>query len=382
MLKKDTFISFFRPSIGEEEIKEVEDSLRSGWLTMGPKTKRFEKMLQEYTGCKHAIVVNSCTSALHLALIVLGISEGDEVITSPLTFAATANIICQVGAKPVFADISEDTFNIDPKKVEQAITSKTKAIVLVHYAGQPAKINELKKIADKHGLFLVEDAAHALGAEYNGKKIGSNGNLTCFSFYANKNMTTGEGGAILTEEDKLAERLKKLRLHGISKDAWKRYSKDSNWFYEVEELGYKYNSSDINSSLGIHQLKRLDSFIVQRKKIAEYYEANLKDLKKIKLIKWIEGKSAYHLYPIILNGYNRSKFIKEMKEKGIGTGVHFFPLHLNKYYKENFSYKKGDFPIAERIGGNEVSIPLYPGLNEQELKHIVNSIKEILNDEN
>jgi UDP-4-amino-4,6-dideoxy-N-acetyl-beta-L-altrosamine transaminase len=376
---KRKILSYFQPSIGKEEIKEVVNTLKSGWLTMGPKTLEFEELITKYTQAKNAIAVNSCTAALHLSLIVLGIKKDDEVITSPFTFASTGNVIVQVGAKPVFVDIKRDTFNIDPEKIKKAITSKTKAIIPIHYAGQPCDMKAIMKIAKDYSLFVIEDAAHAIGAKYKRKKIGTLGTTTCFSFYVTKNMTTGEGGIITTNDDKLAEKLRILRLHGISKDAWKRYTKKGSWYYEIEECGWKYNMTDIQAALGIHQIKKLNKFIETRRKYARMYN---KELKRIGGIITPYEKSnikhVYYLYPILLENYDRDKFIKKMAEKGIGCSVHFIPLHLHPFYKKKFSFKKGDFPNAEWVYEREVSLPLYPKMSKRDIYQVINTIKKII----
>ena len=373
------FLPYNKPSMGKEEIDEVVDTLKSGWLTMGKKTIQFEEDIEKYVNVKHAISVNSCTSGLHLSLLALNVGNGDEVITSPYTFAATGNVICHVGAKPVFVDVQEDTFNINPEKIESAITGKTKAIIVVHYAGQSADLSEIEKIAKKHNLKIIEDAAHAIGSEYKKKKIGSFGNLTCYSFYATKNLTTGEGGAIVTDSDELAEKLRVLRLHGISKDAWNRYSEKGNWYYEIEECGWKYNMNDIQASLGIHQLKKLDNFIEKRQELAKIYDRELSKLENIPIPpKKPDRNHVYHLYPILLQDYDRNEFIQEMTKRNIGTSVHFIPLHLHPFYQKNFGYKEGDFPIAESLYNKEVSLPLYSKMTEEDARYVTKSIEDII----
>ena len=377
-MKRD-YLSYCQPSIGKEERKEVVDTLKSGWLTMGPKSIRLEKMIAQYTGAKYAVLLNSCTAALHLSLIALGIGKGDEVITTPFTFASTGNVIVQVGARPVFADVDRKTFNIDPKEIEKAITLKTKAIMPVHYAGQACDMAAIMKIAKKYRLFVIEDAAHAIGAEYKGKKIGTFGDVTCFSFYATKNMTTGEGGAVTTNNRALAEKIRILRLHGISKDAWKRYAQKGSWYYEIEECGWKYNITDIQAALGIHQIKKLDKFNEIRRKYAQIYNKELSGIKG--LITPYEKptvKHVYYLYPILLENYNRDKFIEKMAREGIGCSVHFIPLHLHPFYKRKFGHKKGNFPNAEWVYEREVSLPLYPKMSEKEVYRVINIIKEII----
>jgi len=372
-------IPYCLPEIGEEEIAEVVDTLRSGWLTMGPKTIAFEEQIATYTGAKYAVAVNSCTAALHLSLLAYGIGPGDEVITSPYTFASTGNVIVHSGARPVFADIQRDTFNIDPEKINEAITPKTKAIIPVHFAGQPCDMKEIQEIADDHTLVVIEDAAHAIGAEYRGKKIGSLSDATCFSFYATKNMTTGEGGAVTTDDQKIADKMRILRLHGISKDAWKRYSAQGSWYYEIEECGWKYNMTDIQAALGIHQLRKLDGFVATRRKYAEMYSADFQDLRS--LVTPVEKKErshVYHLYPVLLDGMDRSGFIREMAEMGIGCSVHFIPLHLHPFYREIFGLKHDDYPIAQKIYDQEISLPLYPSMQEEDIRHVIQCIHKIL----
>lgn len=372
-------ITFAPPYITEDEINAARDVLNSGWLSMGDKTSEFENRFAEYVGSRYAVATNSCTAALFLSLKVLGIKEGDEVITTTFTFAATANVIVHCGAKPVFVDIDEKTYNIDPDKVAEKITDKTKAIIVVHYGGQPADMKKAMKIAREYNLKVIEDAAHAAGSEYGkGKKVGSLGNLTCFSFYATKPITTGEGGMIALNDGELSEKLRILRLHGMSKDAWKRYLQKDSWYYEVTEAGYKCNPSDIASAIGIEQLKKLDWMNERRRKVAEYYNEQLQDLDIVILYVNPNVRSSYHLYPIRLISYDRSNFIKKMGGGGVGTSVHFIPLHLMPFYHREYGYKRGDFPVAEKVFENIVSLPIYPQLTEKQLEYIVKNIKESL----
>lgn len=374
------FLPYNLPSIGEEEISGVVDTLRSGWLTMGPKTIEFEQLIAEYTGSKHAIAVNSCTAALHLSLQCLKIGRGDEVITTPFTFAATGNTIVNTGARPVFVDIKRDTYNIDPEKIEERISANTKAIIPVHYAGQACDIKAIVDIAEDRGIFVIEDAAHAIGSEYDGKKIGSFGTTTCFSFYATKNMTTGEGGAITTEDDALADELRVMRLHGISKDAWNRYSEKGKWYYEIENAGWKYNMTDIQAALGIPQIKKLDGFIETRRRYAHIYNDSLGEIREaITPFEDPRARHIYHLYPLLLDGPNRDGFMEKMNAKGIGCSVHFIPLHLHPYYR-SMGFKKGDYPNAEWVYEREVSLPLYPKMTPEDVDYVVNSVKELLQD--
>ena len=378
-LKRESPLPYSLPWIEEEERQEVVDTLKSGWLSIGPKVKKFEDSLAGYTEAKYAIALNSCTAALHLSLVALGIGGGDEVITTPFTFVATANVIVHVGAKPVFVDIERDTYNIDPEKVEEAVTSKTRAIIPVHYAGQPCDMKTINEIAEGHGLSVVEDAAHALGAEYEGKKIGTFSDATCFSFYPTKNITTGEGGAVTTNNKELADKLGVLRLHGMDKSAWKRYSFKGSWYYEVLECGFKENMSDIQAALGIHQIRKLDKFMEIRRKYAEIYTKELGKLGEIITPHEKPNvKHPYHLYPILLRSYDRGKFIERMGEIGISCSVHFIPLHLHPFYRNTFGSKRGDFPVAEWVYDREVSLPLYPKMSEKDVWDVIQATKEVL----
>ncbi len=377
-MRKD-FLLPFKPNIGEEEIAEVVDTLKSGWITTGPKVQKFEEDFKAYIGCKNAIAVSSCTDGLELCLAVLGIGEGDEVITTPLTFCSTANVIVHRGAKPVFADIKEDTLDIDPRKIEEKVTNKTKAIIPVHYAGQSCDLDEILDIAKRYNLKVIEDAAHAVGSEYRGKKIGKESDFAVFSFYAAKNITTGEGGMICTNNDEYAEKLKILRLHGISKDAWKRYSKEGSWFYEVLEAGYKCNLTDIQASLGIHQLRKLDNFIKLKQEIADFYSQAFKNIPQIIIPKVKENiKHSWYLYPIIVKEFDRSLFIEKLKAENIGTSVHFIPVHLHPYYRDKFGFKRGDFPVAERVFDGLVSLPIHNCMTMDDAKDVVDAVNKIL----
>jgi UDP-4-amino-4,6-dideoxy-N-acetyl-beta-L-altrosamine transaminase len=372
-------IPYCQPWIGDEEIKEVTDTLKSGWLSMGPKTIEFERLLAEYTGAEYAVAVNSCTAALHLSLLALGIKEGDEVITTPFTFTSTGNTIIHTGATPVFVDIERDTYNIDPGKVEEAITRKTRAILPVHYAGHPCEMREIKRIAREHNLYVVEDAAHALGSEYEGVKIGALSESTCFSFYPTKSITTGEGGAITTNDEIIAEKARILRLHGINKNAWMRYSSTGTWFYEVKDCGWKYNISDIHAAIGIVQLQKLDRFIRIRREYAKIYSEELGKIDSVIVPDEKPNvKHSYHIYPILLTSFNRDKFIEKMRAKGVICSVHFIPLHMHPFYRERFGFKEGAFPNAEWVYKREVSLPLYPKMTKGELQYVINCVKYVL----
>jgi len=377
------FLPPFRPTISIKEIEEVVDTLKSDWITTGSKTYEFEKRFREYIGCKHAIAVSSCTASLHLSLVVNGIAVGDEVITSPFTFAATANVIVHQNAKPVFVDIERDTYNIDHTKIEEKITKKTKAIIPVHYAGHPCKMDEILKIAKKYDLSVIEDAAHAVGAVYKNKKIGTISDLTCFSFYATKNLTTAEGGMISTDNDKLAEKIKIMSLHGISKDAWKRYSSQGSWHYEILYPGYKYNMTDIQASIGIHQLEKLEEMQKRRKEIAKRYTESFDDIPEV-LAPTSKAyvRHAWHLYPIQINTdllkTDRNKFIDTLKAENIGTSVHFIPLHLHPYYRNQYGFKRGDFPNAEYVYDHEISLPIYPNLTDRDVEDVIAAVKKVV----
>ncbi len=374
--KRRDFLPLAVPDIGEAEISEVVSTLRSGWLTMGPKTKIFERRFAKYIGVRYAIALNSCTAALHLALLAHDVGPGDEVILPSFTFAATANMVVNVGARPVFADIEPDTFNLDPLDISRKITKRTRAIIPVHLAGHPADLLEIMKIAKRYRFVVIEDAAHAVGSKLNGKRIGTFGNTTCFSFYATKTMTTGEGGMLTTDNAKIADFVEKNRLHGISKDAWKRYTKVGSWRYEVEYSGWKYNMTDIQASLGIHQLKKVNSFIRKRNLLALVYDKELSSIKGItRPVKQNGVKHAYHLYPILINAFGRDIFIKRMSKQKIGTSVHFLPLHLQPFYRKRFGYRKGDLPITEEIAQRIVSLPLYPAMSDDDVRRVITAVK-------
>ena len=380
---RDRFLPFHQPSIDGEEIQEVVDTLKSGWITTGPKTKLFEKKFQEYIGCKHAIAVSSCTAGLHLALVAAGVGQGDEVITTPYTFATTGEVIIQIGAKPVFVDIEEDGFNIDVTKIPEAITPETKAIIPVHFAGEPCDMDEIMKIAQENNLFVIEDAAHAVGAEYKGKKIGNIGDVTVFSFYATKNLTTGEGGMVTTNNDELAEKIRLLSLHGISKDAWKRYTAEGSWYYEILYAGYKYNMTDIQASLGIHQLNKLEKFLSIRQKYAQRYSSAFADISEIKTPPVNHHvRHAWHLYVIRLNSaslsIDRKQFIEALKAENIGSSVHFIPLHLHPYYKKKYGYKQGDYPNSEQVYSRVISLPLFPKMADADLEDVIKAVKKVV----
>ena len=377
------FLLLAKPTIEEEERKAVDEVLCSGWLTTGPKVKEFEEKMQQYLQCEKAIALTSCTGGLHIALAAVGVSPGDEVIVPVYTFVACAHVVEWLGAKPVFVDVDKDTFNIDHSKIEEAITSKTKAIMPVHFAGHACNMDKILEIAKKHHLFVVEDAAHAIGTEYRGKKIGTHGDATVFSFYATKTMTTAEGGMITTNNKVLGEKLKRFSYFGVDKDAYGRYSDRGTWYYEVIEKGFKYNMDNIHGALGVEQLKKVEGFIARRRILAALYNALLRDVPGIVTpVEKEYTKHSYHLYPILLDVDNvkitRADFIEKLREYKIGSSVHFIPLHLHPYYQKKYDYKQGNFPIAEYIYDHEVSLPLFPSMTAEDVKYVVDAIKEII----
>jgi len=384
--------------IEDEDIEYVLDTLRSGWITTGPRTKEFEAEFAKYMGCRHAIAVNSCTAALHLALDAIGITGGDEVITSPMTFAATAEVIRYFGAKPVFVDIEPATMNIDPEKMEQYLAmaagrgaAAPKAVIPVHYAGYPCEMDYIQKMAEQYGMKIVEDAAHALPSYFKGRRIGTIGDITCFSFYATKNITTGEGGMVTTDNDEWAERMRIMSLHGISKDAWNRYSAEGSWYYEIVAPGYKYNLTDIAASLGIVQLRKADRLWRRRAYIAEMYNAAFRDIEEIEIpLSSLSGPMdqgretlhSWHLYVIRLNldrlSIDRGRFIEELRERGIGTSVHFIPLHIHPYYRNTYGYKPGDFPVAYETYRRIVSLPIYPRMTDSDIERVIDAVSSVV----
>ncbi|MGE6630434.1 DegT/DnrJ/EryC1/StrS family aminotransferase [Bacillus sp. NPDC077027] len=382
--KRAQFLPYALPSIEQEEIDQVIDTLKSGWLSTGPKVKQFEDQFKQLTGAKHAIAVNSCTAALFLALKGKGIGVGDEVITTPLTFCATANTIIHTGAHPVFVDIDPATLNIDPAKIEEAVTPKTKAIVPVHFAGQSCHMDEVLQIAKNHGLFVLEDAAHALYTTYHNRPIGSIGDATAFSFYATKNLATGEGGMLTTNDDKLADRMRRMALHGMSKDAWNRYGEKGTWYYEVEEPGYKMNMFDMQAALGIAQLNRLTDMQKRREQIAIAYGQAFQDEAGLILPPvHEEGRHAWHLYVLQVEpekaGLTRDELIKQLHQTyKIGTSVHFIPVHLHPYYKQSFHYSDADFPEAMNYYQRTLSLPLYPSMTDEDVTYVIEAVLEIV----
>jgi dTDP-4-amino-4,6-dideoxygalactose transaminase len=385
-LKPSLYISFSPPAIGEEEEREVLDSLRSGWITTGPKVKEFENKIAEFVQAKEAVATFSCTDAMHLALNTLGIQEGDEVITTPYTFASTAHVICYQRAKPVFIDVEADSFNIDPKKIEEKITPKTKAILPVHFAGHACDMDPIMDIAKKHSLRIVEDAAHAIGTSYKGRIIGSFGDITCYSFYATKNLTTAEGGMAVTNNPEWSKRMRMMTMYGISdaREIWeKRYRQAGSIHYDIAELGFKCNMTDINAALGLKQLEKLEGFNEQREVYCQIYDREFKDHSGLRTPHIKDyTKSSRHLYPLLLNleylSIERDEFINALKEINIGASVLFMPLHLHSYYAKLLNHKWGDFPVAENLFERVICLPLSPALLETDIKKVAEGVLYLL----
>ncbi|MFH1843165.1 MAG: DegT/DnrJ/EryC1/StrS aminotransferase family protein [bacterium] len=380
MTRKD-FLPFSPPCLDEDEIQEVVDSLRSGWLTTGPKTRRFEAEFATAVAADSALAVSSGTAALHTALVALGIGEGDEVITSTMTFCSTVHVIEQVGARPILVDIEPDTMNLDPELVAAAVTPRTRAIMPVHYGGHPCEMDTIQAVAEQHGLDVVEDAAHALPAKYRGRWIGSGRNLVAFSFYATKNLTTGEGGMLTGPVDLLAK-AKVLRLHGMDHDAWKRYDKGGNWRYDVVAPGFKYNLTDLQSAIGLHQLRKLPRFAERRRQVVTAYHSGLTELGICQLpVERPEVEHAWHLYPIRLHldrlAIDRDGFLAEMHQHNIGTSVHFIPIHLLAYYREKYGYRPEDFPVALDCFQRLITLPLNPGLQAVDVEDVLQAVREV-----
>jgi dTDP-4-amino-4,6-dideoxygalactose transaminase len=381
---RPNYLVFGAPQIHDDEIREVVDSLRSGWLGTGPKVARFEKMFADYTGAEHAVALNSCTAALHLSMLVAGFGPGDEVITTPMTFCATVNAIIHSGATPVLVDCDRETQLIDPQRIEDAITPKTRAIVPVHFAGRPCDMDAISDIAQRHDLVVIEDAAHAIESVYKGRKIGNISHLTCFSFYVTKNVVTGEGGMVTTNNPNYADKIKMYGLHGMSRDAWKRFSDEGFKHYQVIFPGFKYNMMDLQAAIGIHQLGRVGESLKRRKQIWKVYDEAFADL-PIGIPSGIDEKGsvhARHLYTLMIDqnrcGLTRDGFMQRLHENNVGTGVHYVGVHLHKYYRERFGYRPADFPNATWISDCTVSIPLSPDLTDSDVDFVVETVRQTL----
>lgn len=388
-MSQDFSVPFHRPTIGEEEINEVVATLRSGWLTTGPRTAQFEKEFRDYVGSRRALGVNSCTAGLHLALAALKIGPGDEVITTPLTFCATVNTILHAGATPILADVGSDG-NIDPASVAERITDRTRAVIPVHLAGLPCEMDAIWSLARRHRLHVIEDAAHAVGAHYQGTPIGGadratgiSSDVVAYSFYATKNLTTGEGGMVTTHDESLADSMRCLCLHGINKDAWNRYSERGNWYYEVLACGFKYNLSDIQSAIGLHQLRKLERFIEIRSELARHYNRDLAGVAEVEVPpERSSSRHAWHLYMLRLNleklDIDRAQFIRALLDRGIGASVHFIPIPLHPFFAAHAIRPQNRCPRALELYPRLVSLPLYPAMTGDQVDYVVRSAKEIV----
>ena len=380
---KENFLVFGSPAIEEDEIQEVIHSMKSGWLGTGPKVARFEEDFRRYKDAPYAVAVNSGTAALHLSLLAAGLQQGDEVITTPLTFCATINAIIHADATPVLADVNPVTMNIDPVEVERKISPKTKAILPVHFAGRPCDMDALRNIANRHNLKIIEDCAHAIETEYKGRKAGTFGDFGCFSFYVTKNVVTGEGGMVLTKTEEDASRIKMLALHGMNRDAWKRFSDEGYKHYYVIECGFKYNMMDLQAAIGIHQLKRVESNWLQRQKIWNRYNEALEGLPLTTPVDpESSSKHAYHLYTILVDqektGISRDEFLEAMTAHNIGVGVHYLSIAEHPYYQKIFGFKPEDHPFSMSIGRQIVSLPLSAKLRNEDIEDVISASYNIL----
>jgi dTDP-4-amino-4,6-dideoxygalactose transaminase len=381
-MRRSSFLAFSPPCIGEDEISEVVNTLRSDWITTGPKTRRFEAAFAEFIGADAALAVSSGTDAMLVGLAALGAGEGDEVVTSPMTFCSTVHVIEHVGARPVLADVEPDTLCLDPAAVERALSPRTRGILPVHLYGHPCDMGPLLALAAARSLFVLEDAAHALPARYRGRVVGTIGTATAFSFYATKNITTGEGG-MLTGDPELIERARMWSLHGMSRDAYKRYEAEGSWSYEVLMPGFKCNMTDIQAALGIQQLRRLPAFQERRRTVVHRYQEAFGALDALQTpVERPECESAWHVYPLRLNldalRIGRDRFIEEMKTRRIGTSVHFIPVHLHRYYRDRYGFAPSDFPVAHENFGRLVSLPLHPRLTDRDVEDVIEAVSDVV----
>jgi len=375
-------VPFFVPSIGEEGIRAVMETIESGWITTGPKTARFEEAFARFIGVRHAVAVSSCTAALHLSLEATGLREGDEVLVPTLTFAATAEVVTYFKARPVLVDVDPLHFNLSLEDASRKITPKTRVIMPVHFAGHPCQMDSILDLAAASGLTVIEDAAHAIPAKYKGRNIGTLSPMTAFSFYATKTLTTGEGGMVTTDDDALADRVSLMRLHGMSRDAWKRYSAEGTWRYEITEAGYKYNLTDPQAALGLVQLSKCEEMWRRRVEIAQKYDSALIALETYHTPQIApDVQHAWHLYVVLVEPsilrIHRDQVIEELRQRGIGTSVHFIPLHLHPYYRRTWGYRPGEFPIAEDYFDRCISLPIYPGMTDQDVGQVIGALQEI-----
>jgi dTDP-4-amino-4,6-dideoxygalactose transaminase len=381
---RETFLPFSTPTIDDDEINEVVDSLKSGWITTGPKVKRFEDAFKAYVGAPYAIPLSSATAGLHLTLLALGIKEGDEVITTPMTFASTVSMVILCGATPVLADIEPGTLNIDPTKIREKISPRTKAVIPVHFAGQSCDMDPIFALAREHGLTVIEDAAHAVGTEYKGRRIGSLDSISIFSFHPNKNITTGEGGMVCTADEALAEEISLLKFHGMSREAWKRFAASGTPNYDILMPGFKYNMMDIQAAIGIHQLPKLDRFIDTRTGIAEQYNREFADVAELALPAYApyDQRHAWHLYTPLVRietlDISRDQFMDELKKRNIGSGLHYKAIHHHPYYRDHMGIADDDLPIASYASERILSLPLFPRMTVDDAADVVTAVKEVI----
>ena len=378
-----TFLPFSRPSIGPREKQLVLEALESGWITTGPRAQELGPRVAALAGARHGLAVNSATGALHLALAALGVGPGDEVITSTYTFVACVNVIEHVGARPVLVDVEPDTLCLDPRALERALTPRTRALLPVDYAGHPCDLDAIGALARARGIPVVEDAAHALGASLNGRPVGSLSEITAFSFYATKNLTTGEGGAAVTDDDDLAARMSLLSLHGMDRDAWKRYSDTGSWYYEVTAPGHKYNLSDVLAAIGLAQLERFGEMQQRRRELVGLYDSRLAAVPEVRRPQPRPGVvHAWHIYPIALElerlGCDRARFIQELRAENVGASVHFIPIHLHPYFQESLGVREGDYPVAEDAYRRAVTLPLFPDMTPSDVEDVVAAVRKIV----
>jgi perosamine synthetase len=380
--EKENFLPYHRALISQEDIDAVVQVLQSGWLTTGPRVREFEAAFARFTGASHAVALGSCTAALHTSLAAIGIQEGDEVILPTMTFASSGEVVFYLNARPVLVDCAPDSFQIDSARIEEKITPRTRAILPVHFAGAPCDMDSILAIARKHNLKVIEDAAHALPTYYHGKMVGTLGDITCFSFYATKTITTGEGGMVTTENPEFAEKIRMLSLHGITKDAWNRYSSQGSWRYDIMEVGYKYNLTDLQAALGLTQLAKCDAMLSRRAQIAHFYDTAVESLEAFEVLPVTQGVGhAWHLYivqvvPLALR-IDRDQVIDQLKQRGIGTSVHFIPLHLHSLYQKRLGYALGQFPNAEERFNRAISLPIYAAMTDADATRVVEALNDI-----
>ena len=383
---RESFLPFARPGLGEEEIGEVVETLRSGWITTGPRVERFTSEFADYVGGRYAVPVSSATAGLHVALLALGVGPGDEVVTTPMTFVATLNTIVHCGAVPVLADIDAATLNVRVEEIERRLTDKTRVILPVHYVGQPADLDPILELAAERGIAVLEDAAHAVGAEYKGRRIGSFPTTSVFSFHPNKNMTTGEGGMVVTDDEAVYEKASLLKFHGMDKESWKRFAKSGSPRYDVALPGFKYNMMDLQAALGLHQLKRLEGFLAERARLAGRYDAALEGVPGLILPQRVPYpiRHAWHLYTPLVDvdrlAIDRDRFMEELKRRNIGTGLHYTAAHEFSYYASRFGWRPQDFPEAHFVSERIVSLPLFPGLTDADQDDAIAAVREVLQD--